>query len=302
MDRETVKPMKIGYFADGPWAHGTFHLLINNPNYLLEFICIRYKTQDPVLINLAKEHGVTLYCVQNINDDSFHKCMLMHQCHIFVSMSFDQIFKEKLYSIPRFGTINCHAGMLPYYRGRNILNWALINGEKNFGITVHYIDSGIDTGDIILQESFPISVTDDYQSLLETAYRNCPRILDKAIEQIYEGKAKRIAQKSIALNGTIYPQRVLGDEIIDWSQSSEEIFNFIRALTTPGPLAETHIDNCKVKIIKSILLESAPSYKAIPGAILSREDGGFLVKTGDSYLKIVEWESSVKIRAGERFV
>jgi methionyl-tRNA formyltransferase len=65
-------------------------------------------------------------------------------------MSFNQIFKSEIINLPRLKTINCHAGKLPFYRSRNILNWVLINDEKEFGITVHYVDEGIDTGDIIL--------------------------------------------------------------------------------------------------------------------------------------------------------
>ena len=65
---------------------------------------------------------------------------------------------------------------LPFYKGRNILNWVLINDEKEFGITVHYVDEGIDTGDIILQETFPIIDSDDYSTLLDKAYEECPRL------------------------------------------------------------------------------------------------------------------------------
>ena len=77
-------------------------------------------------------------------------------------MSFDQIFKEEIINIPPLKIINCHAGKLPFYRGRNILNWALINDEKEFGITVHYVDFGIDTGDSILQKNYEITDDDDY--------------------------------------------------------------------------------------------------------------------------------------------
>ncbi|MDR1522244.1 MAG: hypothetical protein LBS28_05280 [Streptococcaceae bacterium] len=73
-----------------------------------------------------------------------------YNADLFISMSFNQIFKSEIINLPRLKTINCHAGKLPFYRSRNILNWVLINDEKEFGITVHYVDEGIDTGDIIL--------------------------------------------------------------------------------------------------------------------------------------------------------
>ena len=87
-------------------------------------------------------------------------------------MSFDQIFKSEIIYLSKHKIINCHAGKLPFYRGRNVLNWVLINDEE-FGITVHYVDEGIDTGDIILQKKFPISDQDNYKTLLEKSYRMC---------------------------------------------------------------------------------------------------------------------------------
>ena len=88
-------------------------------------------------------------------------------------MSFNQIFKKEIINLPLLKTINCHAGKLPFYRGRNILNWVLINDEKEFGVTVHYMDEGIDTGDIIMQDSFSISGLDDYSTLLLRSYEAC---------------------------------------------------------------------------------------------------------------------------------
>ncbi|MEA1052839.1 formyltransferase family protein [Lamprobacter modestohalophilus] len=84
-----------------------------------------------------------------------------------------QIFKKSTIERLDLGAINCHAGKLPFYRGRNILNWALINDEEEFGITVHSVDTGVDTGDIIRQQCFPITDADDYSTLLERAYWLC---------------------------------------------------------------------------------------------------------------------------------
>ena len=98
-------------------------------------------------------------------------------------MSFNQIFKNNLINLPPLKIINCHAGKLPFYRGRNVLNWVLINDENEFGITVHFIDEGIDTGDIILQKTFKIDDTDDYQTLLSRAYKECGSILYDSILQ-----------------------------------------------------------------------------------------------------------------------
>ena len=215
-------------------------------------------------------------------------------------MSFNQIFKKRIINYPVCGTINCHAGKLPFYRGRNILNWALINDEKEFGITVHYMDEGIDTGDIILQEAYPISDQDDYATLLERAYDGCAELLFKAIKQIQDGTAQRIPQYFIHPYGSYCSSRKIGDEKIDWNQNSRDIFNFVRAISKPGPQARTFLENIELMINRVCWLPQAPVYKGIPGAVIQKNEEGFIVKTLDSYVRIIEWSGDVKIKVGDR--
>lgn len=293
--------LKIGYFADGPWSHKALELLVSDSHIKVSFICVRYSEPDQYLIKKASDLGIPHYVSENVNSDCFLQVIRVHDCDIFVSMSFDQILREDLYSSPPLGTINCHAGKLPFYRGRNILNWALINDEKEFGITVHYIDDGVDTGDIVLQRTYPISDSDDYGSLLIKAYHECPTVLYDAIQLIRTGHASNLPQKSIHPCGTTFSQRKPGDELIDWSWSSREVFNFVRALSHPGPLAHTNLNGNLVRIIKVQLIQDAPEYKCIPGALLAKDDDGFLVKTGDTYIRIVQWISDIKLFSGGRF-
>jgi len=200
----------------------------------------------------------------------------------------------------RLKTINCHAGKLPFYRGRNILNWALINDEKEFGITVHYLDEGIDTGDIILQETYPITDEDDYGTLLERAYDGCATVLYRAIKMIQYDEVKRIRQTDIDPIGMYCGMRQSGDEIINWNQSSREIFNFIRALSIPGPQATSWILGKKISINKAKMVAGSHSYKNIPGQIIGRTKDGFLVKTEDTMIEIVEYTYDGKIKIGDR--
>jgi len=112
-------------------------------------------------------------------------------------MSFNQIFKKAIIVMPHLKTINCHDGKLPFYRGRNILNWVLINDEKEFGITVHYENEGVDRGDIILQRCYAITEEDDYRTLLSSAEVNCAKDLYDAIKLIQSGKIDPIKQNTI---------------------------------------------------------------------------------------------------------
>ena len=293
--------MKIGFFGDGPWSHKSLEFLLLDPKYSVEFICVRYKKPDDFLLNKSIEFGIDLFVEKNINDNSFRKKIKKYNCDLFVSMSFDQIFMKETFNIPEKGTINCHAGKLPLYRGRNILNWALINGESEFGITVHFIDEGIDTGDIIEQETFEITLKDDYKTLLEKAYIYCPKLLIKAINSIYHDNYLRISQPLGPQHGIYCCKRVLGDEVLNWNQSSLNIFNFIRALTYPGPAARTKVEGVEIKILESSLINNAPKYIGIPGTLLLKDKNGFLVKTKDSFVRITKWESPKKLSVGMRF-
>ena len=292
--------MNIGYFADGPWGHRTFKKINADKNYNLKFVCVRYDSKDSTFVEYCKDNNIDYLKVKNINEKSFFEKLKKYECDLFVSMSFNQIFKSYLINLPPKKTINCHAGKLPFYRGRNILNWVLINDEPEFGITVHYMDEGIDTGDIILQKTFQITDKDNYSTLLETAYRECPRLLYKAINQIRENKVKIVKQKNIHPTGFYCSKRKKGDEFINWNQSSRTIFNFVRALSLPGPQARSYIGKSEIFINEVEFLEQALKYKDVPGVILQKNDNDFLVKTKDSFIKITDWKCDSSIKVGSR--
>lgn len=294
--------LKIGYFADGPWAHKTFEKLIADKSIKICFVCVRYDRNDEILKKLAFDNNIDVLVEKNINSQDFIELTKnKYDVDLFVSMSFNQIFKNKIINLPRLKTINCHAGKLPFYRGRNILNWALINDEKEFGITVHYVDEGIDTGDIILQRTFQILDSDDYNTLLEKAYEECANILYDAIVLIRLNLVKPIKQKNIHSFGMYCGRRQAGDEIIDWNQNSRDLFNFIRAICKPGPMAQSYINNKVIYINKSEMVKDAINYKCIVGQVLSKDkDNSFYVKTKDNVLKITQYFYDGIIKVGDR--
>jgi len=294
--------LNIGYFADGPWSHEAFKKIILDQEILISFICVRYDTSDITLKKFAQQYNIAYLKHENINSEEFLFQIEKFNCDLFVSMSFNQIFKTKIINLPQFKIINCHAGKLPFYRGRNILNWALINDEKEFGITVHYVDEGIDTGDIILQKNYAICDDDNYSTLLNKAYINCATTLYEALIMFKNGVVKGTKQTDIHPIGFYCTQRKIGDEILDWHQTSREIFNFVRAICKPGPMARAFINGHQIKINKVNLINQAPLYKCIVGAVLHKDkDGVLLVKTKDSFIQIVDYEASINIKVGDRF-
>ena len=293
--------IKIGYFADGPWSHEAFKKIIRDENIEIMFIVCRTDTKDNTLKNFSITHNIDYLFPVKINSPEFLIKVKDYECDLFVSMSFNQIFRKEIISIPKKGVINCHAGKLPFYRGRNVLNWVLINDEKEFGITVHYIDEGIDTGDIINQRTFTISDSDDYKSLLEKAFMECANILYDTIIEIKNGVSNRIKQSTIHPTGFYCGGRRPGDENINWNSNSRDLFNFIRAICSPGPMATTFLDDIEVKINSAEIIEDSPVYLGIPGQILQKTDEFLIVKTLDSILKIKKFSTKAKIKIGNRF-
>ena len=328
----SLAPLKIGYFADGIWSHNAFRKIIAHKDFHICFITPRFDSTDETLHNFAKTYNIPYIKAQNISSPEFLAQIESFECDIFVSMSFNQIFKEPLISTPRLHTINCHAGKLPFYRGRNILNWALINDEKEFGISVHYVDSGIDTGDLILQRTYPISDKDDYSTLLRTAHTECAEVLFDALCLLQSGKAERIPQRHIHEVGFYCPARVKGDEWINWHKTSREIFNFIRALNAPDLGAKTRTNTQELRIFKAQEIKNAPHYIATPGCVVGIEKARnplesarqdfimhdsitaesatqnamilphLIIKTLDSTLRITHYQCAKALKIGDRLL
>jgi methionyl-tRNA formyltransferase len=225
-----------------------------------------------------------------------------------ISVSYDQIFRQPLLISAPLGCINCHAGKLPYYRGRNVINWAIINNEPEIGLTVHYIDEGIDTGDIVVQRMLPIDWGDTYGSVLDKVQEACPDVLIEALQRITQRADHRLPQAHLA--GTYFSRRIPGDEWLDWHDTSLHLYNMVRAITHPGPGARTVVNGRTLIIWRAFYDPRWPKYIATPGEVVGRIPGqGVQVKTGDStlILESVQFDSTYEseyipnFRIGTRF-
>lgn len=277
-----MKRLSIGFFGDGRWALDSLSKFKKDKKILIKFICLRYLNPDKNIIKFANKNNIKIFIKKNINNSVNELSKI--KCDLFISIAYNQIFRQALLSLPALKSINCHAGKLPFYRGRNILNWALINGEKSFGITVHFIDLGIDTGDIIIQKEYRINETDDYSSLLEKCYTECPKLTYKAVEMIYSGNVRTIKQDSINKHGSYCRGRKEGDEIINWNNTSQNIHNFIRGINYPGPLARTYFKNKELKIIKSRVPNKKQFKNFAIGEVLKITKHYIYVKTKNNYI------------------
>lgn len=293
--------MSIAFFGDGWCAVNSLKKILKNEDFEVKCICLRNSHRDQNLQSIGKEHGIDVFWTENVNSRKFIETIKAYQVDLFLSVSFDQIFRKELLSIPPMRAVNCHSGKLPFYRGKCPLIWALINGETEFGITVHYMDEGIDTGDIILQRVFPISDLDDYASVSQRDALETPSIVYDALKVIQLGTCAPRRQDEIDAIGTYCGGRGEGDEIIEWNQPSRRIFNFVRALCHPGPKAVTFRKGDKIFIEKVAEVHGAHEYIGIPGQVVGFGIYGPYIKTGDTMVEIIEYTADGKrICVGDR--
>jgi methionyl-tRNA formyltransferase len=166
---------------------------------------------------------------------------------LFVVNSYSMILDADWLTIPRFGVINVHGGLLPSYRGANVLNWVLVNGEAETGVTVHWMDKGIDTGDVLLQERLAIAEEDTALTLRGKLSEPVPRLLRESIAKIAEGSPPRIPQNSEQARH--WPRRRPGDGRFEWSWPADRIYNLVRALVAPWPGAFFKASGCEAFVL-----------------------------------------------------
>ncbi|UCD16705.1 MAG: methionyl-tRNA formyltransferase, partial [Candidatus Zixiibacteriota bacterium] len=183
---------------------------------------------------------------------------------IFVVVAF-RILPERIFAIPPYGSINLHGSLLPKYRGAAPIQWALINGEQETGLTTFSLKKKIDAGDIIYQEKIAIDPEETYDDLAERMSGAAGRVIEKTLDLIESGDIAPVAQDdSLAMPA---PKINPADCRIDWSRDHLALVNFIRGLSSiPG--AFTTFRGKKLKILRARRLMPAPDCDLEPGSIL----------------------------------
>ena len=202
---------------------------------------------------------------------------------LIVTCAYGQILPQELLDIPRLGCINVHASLLPKYRGSAPIQHALLNGEKETGITLMYMDAGMDTGDIIAKQKYVIKNTDNCGTLHDILSEMGANLLAQNWDDIVSGCANREKQDDNL--ATIAPRITRDDELIDLNSSGFDIINKIRALN-PWPLAYLKGENYEFKVLEAIFKAQA---KGEVGKIeVTKDQFGIHVKDGIIYLQKIK--------------
>jgi methionyl-tRNA formyltransferase len=289
MDRLRVtqdRALRVILFGDGRWAADSVVRLHESPHRVVGVV-VRAKPTDRALEDAAVFRGIPVLRPAQVNDAEATAGIAALGSDLNLSVAFDQIVRPPLLRSAPLGFVNFHAGKLPFYRGRNVLNWALINGETEIGLTAHFMDEGIDTGDILLQRTVPVGWTDTYGHVLDRVVAALPDLVWDTVQLLSTGTARPWAQAH--LPGSYFGGRTEADEWLDWSDSSERLHNKVRAISRPAPGARTLLGNTMIRVWRAYYDPGWPRYLAVPGQVVGRREGeGVIVKTGDSTLLVRE--------------
>ncbi len=236
-------------------------------------------------------------------DKSIHNFVLEKAPDVIWITDYRYLLPQEILLIPRLGTINMHPSLLPAYRGRAPINWAIINGEERLGLTVHFVDAGTDTGDIIVQEGYLLGDCEDVGDALNKLYPIYAKLTEKTVRFFNSGIVPRQPQNE--KQASYFPARRPEDGIINWEQPVKNIRDLIRAVASPYPGAFTFIHHEKIFIWKAIICED--SYRhGVSGEIVAIEGGCPIVQCGKGYLRLCSYNSektiNLKLSDGDRFL
>jgi methionyl-tRNA formyltransferase len=244
----------------------------------------RGKKIQPTPVKLkAQELGLTVLTPKSLKSDELFDQLKAIKPDLIVVIAF-RILPERLFEIPKSGTINIHGSLLPKYRGAAPIHWAIINGEKETGLSSFFLKKKVDTGDMILQEKIKIENDDTYDSLSRRMSEMSGPFLLKTIDLIESGKLTLSAQDDKQASPA--PKLIAENCMIDFGFPATNVHNFIRGLsTTPG--AYTFFRDQKIKLYKSRLPENGFAGAGDSGAIIP-DKSRLLVKCAKAAIELLE--------------
>lgn len=215
---------------------------------------------------MASGYKIPVFAPENINHPLWIEKIKELEPDILFSFYYRDMLKPAILNIPPSGCLNLHGSLLPKYRGRCPINWVLVNGEKETGVTLHYMTPRPDDGDITGRKNIPITDDDTALTLHNKAVKASISLLDEVLPQIKNGTASRIPQDNSM--ASYFGGRTPEDGKIDWNRSAVEIRNLVRAVTHPYPGAFSHAGDRKYIFWK---VSVAADTGSIPGTIISTD-------------------------------
>jgi UDP-4-amino-4-deoxy-L-arabinose formyltransferase / UDP-glucuronic acid dehydrogenase (UDP-4-keto-hexauronic acid decarboxylating) len=230
---------------------------------------------------LAASKGIPVFAPEDVNHPLWVRRIRHMQPDILFSFYYRHMIKPEILEIPSAGCLNLHGSLLPKYRGRCPINWVLVNGEKETGVTLHYMTAKPDDGDIVGQKKIAIADDDTAKTLFSKSEQATAELLDDVLPRLKKGTARRVAQDES--KATYFGGRRPEDGHIDWTQSARDVRNLIRAVAKPYPGAFSFVGDRKC-LFWSATEVSDEGKSGTPGTILSVDP--LVVQCGSGAIRI----------------
>jgi methionyl-tRNA formyltransferase len=241
---------------------------------------------------LAFDNYLPVYQPADPNAPAFLSAMQALQPDWLFSCYYRHMLKQPLLNLPRLGALNLHGSLLPRYRGRCPLNWVLVHGETETGVTLHYMVERADQGDIVAQKAIPITHEDTAVTLFARMTAAAGQLFRETYPSLRRGQAARLPQDHA--RASYFGGRRPEDGKIDWRQPATAVYNLMRAVTHPYPGAFADLAGRKLYIWNGRALAAPAAAPEAPGQIAAALSGeGLLVATGDGHFLITQaqWEN-----------
>jgi methionyl-tRNA formyltransferase len=255
------------------------------------------KLTPPPIKELALQAGLPVLQPEKIKDEEFLAKLKGFNPDLIVLTAYGRILPDSLINLPPYGTINVHGSLLPKYRGAAPIQWALINGETETGVTIMQMDEGLDTGDILLAEKLPINPDDTAGSLFVKLAKLGGTALKKALKQLRANKLTPIKQDDNLATHAPLLKKV--DGLVDWSKSAQQISCLIRGLD-PWPTTYTTLAGKRFRLFSPLVIsQSDCQFSASgPGIVCQADHNGLVISTGSGYLLVREVQPEGSKRMG----
>jgi methionyl-tRNA formyltransferase len=274
--------MRVAMFGYQTWGHRTLQALIDS-DHEVALVVTHPKSEHAYekiwsdsVADLAEENGIPVLLRNRPDDEELLAKLREADLDIMVANNWRTWLPPEIFTLPRHGTLNIHDSLLPAYAGFSPLIWALINGEKEVGVTAHMMDGELDAGDIVLQRSVEVGPRDTTTDLFHKTVDLIGPITTDGLALIESGKtdwAKQDRGKA-----SFFHKRSLEDSRIDWTWPAEDLDRLIRAQSDPYPNAFTFHKGERIRITTASVSEAC--YGGTPGRIFIREGKGIVIVAG----------------------
>jgi methionyl-tRNA formyltransferase len=245
--------------------------------------------QESAVKQYAQSVGLRVLQPAKLKDEQFIATLQSLEADLFIVIAF-RMLPESVWTMPPLGTFNLHASLLPAYRGAAPINWAIINGEIETGVTTFFLKHEIDTGDILFQEKVAITPSMNAGNLHDLLMEKGADLVAKSVSAISAGNYQMQLQSGTVKHA---PKIFKAHCLINWNQSTQAVFNLIRGMS-PYPTAHTFLHEKQLKIMESEM-EISSEIEA-PGTVVTDEKTYLKFATTDGYIKVLTLQLEGKKR------